>query len=651
MLYQNSASTDTHSQDQQTLVAIGDATDATGGLWLYYDRTAAGPSGYLELIVTNNTTSINSSGGAAQSSLTTMFANDTWQFIGLKKEGSLFTVYVNGISVITATVADTSFTSKKLYIGNIAGRNGTTGNWRSDEQGQYFVDNLKLRNRAITPTVPSDVSALPTSSTFGLSYSWTDTSWFDTYNNLHDYIDYSGWGVKVDKNADATRIGDQGIQLNTQLGYVRTAVTPVTGSALTIGSTGFALGSLGLQSLDFDDATTTMSEDTETLTYTKDIWSSRTATIPSPGSQKLIINAVVKDRYYFKVTDTVKIDNIQILTINQAFEFTVGTKLVLNDDSGSFINSGYITKVDNANNKVYLAINNNSWTNDLNTGQLSTSQFDEQSTYGIVGPIPLNINQIDSYTFAEVDNTTPGTFTIDLDKYNLDGTYNAAGSQNLDSFAKFKPYSDDDYSVRIDEISGSSTFIVGSVVTINGGDISYNAAYSTATITNLTGVLKITLVANLTKILRVTAVSNSDEVYVITDTRHYLTPGSMLNIDGNPSETVNTVVYDEYDGSFPVDTVISPLEFTYKLPQAAITSPATSASNVSIYTKSPVLKMYYGHQYLFDLSHSSMVGGNLSFSKDPLYKLEYSFNSIHRVGTPGVTGEACVNSYEQPGWF
>ena len=48
--------------------------------------------------------------------------------------------------------------------------------------------------------------------------------------------------------------------------------------------------------------------------------------------------------------------------------------------------------------------------------------------------------------------------------------------------------------------------------------------------------------------------------------------------------------------------------------------------------------MYYGHQYLFDLSHSSMAGGNLSFAKDNLYKLEYSFNSIERVGTPGVTG-------------
>ena len=38
-----------------------------------------------------------------------------------------------------------------------------------------------------------------------------------------------------------------------------------------------------------------------------------------------------------------------------------------------------------------------------------------------------------------------------------------------------------------------------------------------------------------------------------------------------------------------------------------------------------------------------MLGGNLSFSKDNLYKLEYSFNSIERVGTPGVTGEGVPN--------
>ena len=103
-----------------------------------------------------------------------------------------------------------------------------------------------------------------------------------------------------------------------------------------------------------------------------------------PGSQKLSVTAVVKDRYYFKVTNTVKIDNIQELTLNQSFQFTIGAKLRLNNDSGSFINSGYIVKQDNINRKIYLAVNNNSWTNDTNTGQLVGEQFNEASTYNIV---------------------------------------------------------------------------------------------------------------------------------------------------------------------------------------------------------------------------------------------------------------------------
>jgi len=405
---------------------------------------------------------------------------------------------------------------------------------------------------------------------------------------------------------------------------------------MTVVTTGFTLADAGFQGLDFDDATITMSQDTETLTYTQDIWSSRTATVPSPGSQKLSVSAIVRDKYYFKVTNTVKIDNVQELTLNQAFNFTTGTKLRLNDNAGAFVNSGYIIRQDTVNNKIYLAINNNAWSNDLNTGNLITEQFSEQSTYGIVGPIPADINEITGYTFAMVNNTTPGTFDIDLDDYNLDGTgYNAGGGQNLDSFGKFKPYSDDDYSIRIDEVAGGSPYIVGSVINIVSGNISYNAAYSTAQITGLTGVLKITLVANLTKIMQATAVSNTDEVYVITSTNHYLSAGEMIYVDGNPTE--NSL--DEYDGAFAIESVVSPLEFTYKLTQVATTSPATTAGNVNIFVKSPVLKMYYGHQYIFDMSHSSLLGGNLSFSKDNLFKLEYSFNSIERTGTPGVSGE------------
>ena len=100
--------------------------------------------------------------------------------------------------------------------------------------------------------------------------------------------------------------------------------------------------------------------------------------------KKLNVSAVVKDRYFFKVTPTVKIDNVQKLTINQAFRFTVGTKLRLNNAFRSFVNSGYITRKDDENNQIYLAVNINSWTDDLNTGQLVTEQFNEQSTFGIV---------------------------------------------------------------------------------------------------------------------------------------------------------------------------------------------------------------------------------------------------------------------------
>jgi len=632
MLYKDSANSNTHSQTQETLLSIGDATDLTGGLWLYYDIA----TGYLELVVTNNTTAINSASSALQSSLTTMYADNTWQFVGLKKEGNVFTGYINGIQVFTGTISNTLFAQKDLLIGNISGKSGVAAQFRSNEQGQYYIDNLRLRNRAITPTVPSDVVALPTSGAFGLTYDWTDDTWFANNITQYDYIDYVGFGLKTDKDSDTVRIGALGVKTNTQISLTRETITPVTGNTLTVTNVGYALGETGLQTLDFNEATTTHILDQETLTQSQDIWSSRNATVPSPGSQKVKAQAVVKNRYYFKVTDTIKIDNVRILTTNQAFKFTVGAKLLLND-SGSFVNSGYIIDIDTTTNKIYVAVNNNDWSNDLNLGELSTERFDEQSTYGIRGPVVNDVNEIEAYEFFEVVNTTPGTFDIDLADY--DAPSDIGGTNNLDEYGKFKAWEAGLYQIRIDEISGSSPYIPGSVVEVTASDMTFNAGYSTIQITNLTAVTKITLVTNLQKILQVSSVENSDQVYVITDSTHYLTAGEMLFVDGNPSQQVGQIVYDEYDGAFPVDRVISIKEFIYKLSQVPVTQPATNASNVSIFVKSPTLKMYYGHQYVFDLSHSTLLGGNLSFSKDSLYKLEYSFNSIQRIGTPGVTGE------------
>lgn len=626
---------DTLSADYNTLIAIGDGEDTTGGIWLYYNTDGSANEGRLELVVTDNTTKF-SGGTAAVSSQTGLFANDTWQLISLTKTENLFKVYVNGIEVISGTVANTQLGSKDIHFGNAPGFT-TSGAFSADKQGQFFLDDIRIRNRYVLPTAPTDFGnplVLPVADAVALAYTWTDTAWFTEQQDRYDLISYNGFVLKTDKNADAARLGASAAGANTQYGWTRTAVSPVTGNEITMVNVGYSLGDPGLQSLDYSESSTSMTEDSTTVTYFRDIWSSRTATVPSPGSQKLKVEASVADRYYFKTYNTVKIDNIQELTINQPFNFTVGSKLELRTGS-TFVNSGYITSVDTTTNKVYLAVNNNSWTDDTNIGNLATVQFNEQSTYGLVGPIPADSNII-SYTFPQVVNTTPGTFNIDLSDYDAPSTI--GGTDNLDEFAKFKDYADDDYSIRIDEVSGSSAFVVGSVINVSSNDVSYNSAYSTIQITNLTGVTKITLIANLAKILQVTAVANSDTVYVISDSLHYLTAGQQMFVDGNPTRTVGLANYDEYDGSFPVERVISPIEFTYKLPVAAVSSPSDSAATVNFFVKSPVLKMYYGHQYLFDLSHSSLVGGNLSFSKDPLYKLEYSFNSIERVGTPGVTG-------------
>ena len=252
--------------------------------------------------------------------------------------------------------------------------------------------------------------------------------------------------------------------------------------------------------------------------------------------------------------------------------------------------------------------------------------------YGIVGPVVNVVNEITGYTFAQVGfSPSVGTFTIDLSQFDAP---DSGGTNNLDDFALFKDYSTDDYTIRIDEISGSSNFAVGSVITLSSGDISFNADKDIATITNLTGVSKITIVANLTRILQATAVANTDEVYVVTGSKHYLSKGENVFIDGNV-----TTGTSEYNGSFKTESIVSPIEFTYKLPAVATTSPAANGvGNVDVFVKSPTLKMYYGHNYIFDVSHSTMLNSNLSFSKDNLYKLEYSFNSIQRVGTPGAPG-------------
>lgn len=615
------------SQTHHTLMAVTNDATQNGGVMLLIDVANRD----LELYAANNTTALNAATPA--SSATSLVTLDRWHHVALTRSGDDFKVYLNGTQVISASSADVPTENRTLYVGNVPGIT-SVGVFDQSHQSSNTLDNIRLRNRLISSfTTPSDISSSTTE-----NYVFTDTAFITAYTQKYDYIEYIGLTIKSDRNDDAIRLGTfpnlgsnfSGVEI------VRSAGSQNLPTELILGSGVWNEGATGLQLLDFNNANTFHVVDEFSSVFANDIWSSRTATVPAPGSQKVRVDAKVIGKFFIKSSDTLKIDNIQKLTLNQEFVFTEKTKLVLRDDAGIFLNSGYIVSTDEANNIVYLAVNNNSWADDLNVGYLATEKFDEASTYGIVGPAPNDINLIQRYEFPQTINTTPGTFDIDMSTVSyLDGT--------LDEYAKFRIVDEEvniNYSLRIDDtVPSGSAYVRGSVIAIPSpeSNIAFNNTDRTnITISGITGVLAVTLFATLEKKIKVSAVENTDDVYVITSNRHYLNAGDMIFVDGNPTQTIGNVDYDEYDGAFPVDTIVSSKEFTYKLGGVALTSPAVSAGSVEVYAKSPVIKMYYGHQYEFDVSHPSMAGYFLSFSKDNLNKLEYSFNSIIRTGVPGV---------------
>lgn len=613
------------SQTRHVLFGITNNATTSGGVLLSVGQSTKA----LQLSIANDVTALNSVTASTTTSNT--FVDNKWYHVAVTRSGNLFTVYLNGVSVLTATIPNVPTESRDLFFGNVPVTAGLT-TFNQNSQFSGALNFIRLRNRSIsTFNVPSDILLATTE-----NYVFTDTVTSAKYAEKYDYIPYFGTCIKTDKDNNTPRLGTHpNLGSNfSGLEMFRSVLTANIPSSLVLGSGTWTAAPVGNQLLDFANSNglpgTTV--DAITLTYAQDIYSSRTATIPAPGSAKVKVSAKKVGKFFIKSTSTQKIDNIQKLTLNQSFSYTPKTKLVLKSLSGAFINSGYITEVDPENKTVYVAINNNDWSNALNTGTLSLEQFNESSSYGIVGPIPNNVNLISQFYFPQSNNTTPGTFEIDMASVPyLDGT--------LNNFASFRDHSDTNYSIKIDETTQGSIYPVGSVVSIPNP--TQNLAFLGTTrhsirITGISGVLKITLIATLDKRLTATAVTNTDSVYVITSRRHYLSPGSMIYVEGNPTRSLNGVSYDEYDGTFPIYDVISSKEFVYKLKSVAVTLPSTTASTVQIYSKSPVLKMYFGHQYEFDVSHPSMLGYFLSFSQDNLNKLEYSFNSILRIGIPGL---------------
>ena len=654
-----SARSSNNSQTHHPLVVISDDAQQNGGIMLLIDQSTK----RMEFYAANTTQLLDTVSpltGAAGA-----FTEDRWHHVALVRAGNQFTIYFNGVQYLTGATTNVSVADRDLTFGQIPGL-VTAGVYESATQFSGSMNFIKLRNRAITSfAVPSDIASSTTE-----NYSFTDAAFFgskftrNSYLYTNDDIPYIGYIFKADKNNDALRLGTfptNGSFFST-LTLTRTSTTsfnnPTSLNAVSLGT--WTLGSSGLQLLDLDNAgivTSTFAPGSSTIL--NDIWSSRTATVPAPGSRKVKVDANVVGKFFIKPTTTVKIDNILELTLNQSFNFTGKTKLELRNRStlvnnnltiGSFINSAYIVDVDRANKKVSVAISNNDWTNDLaGNYELRTVQFAEEGL-DITGPVPNDVNTLTQFEFPQVTASTPGVFQFDMSTVSYEGG-------TLDQFARFFKVDNDEvavglYSLRVDEVTAGAAYIKGSVIDIP--NVATNIAYNNneltdITISNITGVTKATLFLTLEKVIKPTAVTRTDDVYVVTSSRHYLNTGDMIFVDGNPARTVNNVQVDEYDGAFPVASVVGSKEFTYKLDAVATSDPATSNyGSVEIFAKSPVVKMYYGHQYDFDVSDTSMAGYFLSFSKDNLNKLEYSFNSILRTGVPGQTGASVVFRVTKP---
>ncbi len=510
------------------------------------------------------------------------------------KFGNLFTIYVDGTSVGSGSLPSLTIPSTaKIYVGNSPNWTGNTSGYTIDRAGSFDVDGFRISDHVRTISVPS-----------------TTAEYNDYYKTYH-YVPDSSITIKTDKGIDATRQGTF-VGTNTKYHFTTASYTYPTTINQPVTVANVTLATEGLQVLDYNDVNSSLVIDTVTLTSTTDVWSSRTATIPAKGGRKVKATTKTFGKFFIKVSDTTEVDNVLRLTFNQGFSIDEGTQIQQFNNAGQQVAIGQVIDTDASN--VFIAQytgTKSAWEGYAGTGEIKT-------TGGETNTVP-------SYIFAnEPFTTTQGTFIFDI----------PAG---LD--ARFKIYGQEDYTVRIDDTApAGSPYIVGSVITPEEGQITYNADRSQLTISGLTAVTEITLITNLDKILQLAAVNATDRVFYKTARANKLKAGDNLFISGNSDA--------QFNGSFSVDEVISTREFTTRL-RADATGEPDAASSIDIFVKHPVIQMFYNHKYQFMLGDPSLEGYFMSFSKDNLFKLEYSFNSIQRVGTPGVQQGSDPEPYVQ----
>lgn len=523
----------------------------------------------------------------------TAVSTATWTHVAWSRSGSTLRAFVNGVLVFSGTSTATS-NATGLTIGASASYSGQFEFSGNIDEVRVSKGIARYTSTFTVPTASFDndlFSVLILHFNSGTTY---DVSSLVKFDNKH------------------TKLGSYAItSLNNINSVIITDVTYSIDENFVATMAAFSPGSAGYQLLDFSDAVSLHLPGTYTFTSGTETWSSRTATIPTPAGKTLRLSANVIDKYYLKDSSVTKVDVVKKITFNQTCNFEVGQQLQWYSISGSGQNAQEIVS---AYGKIIETGDNYALIGKI-YGTLNTTSRLKDS----VG----SVNELE-YTFLDVPySTTIGTFSIPLSSYTTDipsGT------------AEFKTYSPDDYVLKIVDVIAGSNFLPGDIVPIgyNGVNISFNSSYTTATLTGLTAVTKVTLRVNLRKIIKSIANTNTEDLYIVASRAHNYNVDDIIYVEG--------FLYNVFNGSFFVNKIINTREFTFTLRGVTQLDPitSTSISAVNIYAKHPSLVFVRGHQYIFDVGDSSNAGYYLSFSKDNQYKLEYSFNNITRNGNPGL---------------
>ena len=569
------------------------------------------------------------------------FNSEVFAHVALVKEDGgvgnyIYRLYINGTEALSTTSATVNIALKTVTLGPKA-TPSSTNSWRG------WVDNF-----VVSPTDK-------------YSAAFTPATVAGTSSAVQAFL------YKIDKNK--TKLGSFELDdVETDHTLNVAAESSYTFNTQNVTVTPWQIGPAGIQILDYSDVAAQHVPGVYNVTSVYEKFAERTATIPTAGGKKLLLDATVIPKFYLRDAKYSSIDLVKTVTFNQNATFTKGAVLqqysVIGD---SDVVSAYGTIVEVGTNSVKIGkiVGNfdttkllKSTAGDINTldreftVETTVPVWEENQNY-IVGDEVYNEGKIYTCGTAGTSGALPPTHTTGtVTDGNLNWTFTSvAGSFSVDladtsysgstlaAFTSWRAFAAEDYTIKIEEIYADSNFIKGDTIDADAVNLTFtvDATGKIATFGGLVGVKKFNLKAKLDKdVIPSGALTNTDLVFCSATSRH--------NFEESDIIFTERFATNDYNGSFFVEEVFTSREFTFRLRGTAVQDPTfsgtgSSVSNINIYAKHPKLLFVRDHQYIFDLDDPSNFGYYLSFSKDNQYKLEYPFINIIREGTPGLTDD------------